>query len=210
MGRPPAGSPVGGTVCRESGGQAKLEVRQSSLAGSSAAGNEEILVRKSSPTHSARSFFRRGADGMGKKLLRGLVLFLFLFLGQGKLSGESNAGWNALFGTASWYSESDPGINLRTANGEIFDDSKLTCASWDFPFGTYLRVTHLANGKAVLCRINDRGPAKRLDRLIDLTKRSFREIAPLETGLISVKVEVAGARESASRSRFQREALPLR
>lgn len=147
---------------------------------------------------------------MGKKLLRGWVLFLFLFLGQGKLSGESEGALNALFGMASWYSKSDPGINLRTANGEIFDDSKLTCASWNFPFGTYLRVTHLTNGKAVLCRINDRGPAKRLNRLIDLTKESFREIAPLATGLIPVKVEVAGTRESASRSRFPREALQPR
>ena len=60
-------------------------------------------------------------------------------------------------GTASWYSETDPGINLRTANNEIFDDSKLTCASWYFPFGTYLKVENEANGESVICRVNDRG-----------------------------------------------------
>ena len=99
-------------------------------------------------------------------------------------------GWGADFGIASWYSESDPGINLHTANGEVFDDSRLTCASWDFPFGTYLRVTRLMNGRSITCRVNDRGPSKRLKRMIDLSKRSFEEIAPLRLGLVTVKVEV--------------------
>ena len=94
-------------------------------------------------------------------------------------------------GTASWYSETDPGINLRTANNEIFDDSKLTCASWYFPFGTYLKVENEANGESVICRVNDRGPAKRLNRLIDLTKGAFSRVAPVREGLIRVSVTVA-------------------
>lgn len=110
------------------------------------------------------------------------VFGLLLFLPQ-----EGKA---ASVGTAAWYSELDPGINLTTANGEIFDDSKRTCASWHHPFGTYLRVTRLDNGKSILCRVNDRGPAKRLGRLIDLTKAAFQEIAPLRVGLIRVKVEM--------------------
>jgi rare lipoprotein A len=92
------------------------------------------------------------------------------------------------YGTASWYSESDPNINRHTANGEVFDDSKLTCASWDFAFGSYLKVKNLANGKSVVCRVNDRGPAKRLERLIDLTKTSFSRIASPKKGLIRVSV----------------------
>ena len=91
-------------------------------------------------------------------------------------------------GTASWYSENDPSINLRTANGEIFDDSKLTCASWDFAFGTRLQVTNLANGKSVVCRVNDRGPHKRLKRLIDLTKSAFGKISSTRQGIIHVSV----------------------
>jgi len=93
-------------------------------------------------------------------------------------------------GVASWYSESDPGIHFTTANGEIFDDSRLTCASWDFPFQARLRVTNLTNGLSVVCRLNDRGPVRRLNRLIDLTKTAFQEIAPLRYGLIHVKVEI--------------------
>src|SRR4051812_11603839 len=52
-------------------------------------------------------------------------------------------------GTASWYSQSDPGINRHTANGEVFDDSELTCAAWNFPFGTHLEVQNIRNGKSV-------------------------------------------------------------
>ena len=92
------------------------------------------------------------------------------------------------FGIASWYSETDPGINRHTANGEIFNDSQLTCASWDFPFGTLLKVTNQTNGKSVVCRVNDRGPHKRLERLIDLTRTAFSRIASTRGGLIRVSV----------------------
>ena len=92
------------------------------------------------------------------------------------------------YGLASWYSETDPGINFRTANGEVFDDSQLTCASWHFPFGTYLQVQNEATGKSVVCRVNDRGPSKRLNRLIDLTQSAFRQIAPLHQGLLRVSI----------------------
>ncbi len=96
------------------------------------------------------------------------------------------------FGTASWYSETDPFINLRTANGEIFDDSRMTCASWYFPFKTKLRVTNLRNGRSVIVVVNDRGPAKRLGRVIDLTRAAFRKIADPRAGLIQVAVEPLG------------------
>ena len=92
------------------------------------------------------------------------------------------------YGMASWYSEGDPYINIHTANGEIFDDSEDTCASWHYPFGELLLVTNLTNQKSVVCRVNDRGPAKRLGRVIDLTKSSFAKIASLRQGLLRVSV----------------------
>ncbi len=92
-------------------------------------------------------------------------------------------------GTASWYSEKDPGINRHTANGEVFDDTKMTCASWHFPFGTLLEVKNTSNGKSVVCRVNDRGPARRLNRVIDLTKAAFRKIADPRRGLVKVTVQ---------------------
>jgi len=93
-------------------------------------------------------------------------------------------------GKASWYSQDDPGILLTTANMEKFDDSQLTCAVWDLPFNTILKVTNLENGKFILVRVNDRGPAKRLNRTIDLTKAAFSRIADLDKGLADVSVEI--------------------
>ena len=121
---------------------------------------------------------------------------VFLLAVPQRLPAEPNLSGVQATGIASWYSESDPGINLHTANGETFDDSQRTCASWNFPFGTLLRVTHLENGKSVVCRVNDRGPAKRLGRVVDLTKSAFREVAPLKSGLIRVKVEEIGRVQS--------------
>ena len=93
-------------------------------------------------------------------------------------------------GKASWYSQNDPGILLTTANMERFDDSELTCAVWDLPFNTILKVTNLENGKFVIVRVNDRGPAKRLNRAIDLTKTAFSQIADLDKGLADVSIEI--------------------
>ncbi len=101
------------------------------------------------------------------------------------------------YGTASWYSESDAGVGRWTASGELFDDSKHTCASWDYEFGTLLEVTNLGNGRSVTCRVNDRGPAKRLRRSVDLSKSAFSHIASTRKGLARVSIvphvrEVAG------------------
>lgn len=90
------------------------------------------------------------------------------------------------FGVASWYSKTDKFINLKTANGEIFDDKARTCASWDYPFNQKLLVINPLNGKWVVCRVNDRGPAKYLKREIDLTKGTFKKIANLRRGLIHI------------------------
>ena len=91
-------------------------------------------------------------------------------------------------GIASWYSQSDPYINWLTANGEVLDDADATCASWDFPFGTYVKVTNIKNGKFVICRVNDRGPRFSLNRAIDLTKSGFEKIADPKLGLVEVTI----------------------
>ena len=96
-------------------------------------------------------------------------------------------------GRASWYSEQDPGINVRTANNEVFDDSGLTAAMWEVPFHQLVRVTNTDNGKSVVVRVNDRGPNKELvrgGRIIDLSKKAFSEIAPLGRGLIPIQLEL--------------------
>ncbi len=80
-----------------------------------------------------------------------------------------------------------------TASGERFNENDLTAAMWHAAFGTLVRVTNLANGKSVVVRINDRGPARRLvkrGRVIDLSKGAFQRIANLKDGVIKVKLEM--------------------
>lgn len=87
--------------------------------------------------------------------------------------------------TASWYGEKYRG--MTTASGEPFDPDAMTAAMWDVPFGTRFRVTYY--DKSVIVKINDRGPAKKLKRGIDLSKAAFKKLAPTSIGLLDVKVE---------------------
>ena len=83
---------------------------------------------------------------------------------------------------ASWYGGTER-LREYTANGEVFDSHDFTCASWNYPFGTKLTVTNIANKRSVVVRVNDRGPHRRLGRSIDLTKRAFEEIAETQEGI---------------------------
>ena len=119
---------------------------------------------------------------------------ILLILNFGGVEGISTA-QDAIFraGESSWYSQSDPGVLLTTANMEIFNDKELTCAIWGVPFNTLIKVTNVANGKSIVVRVNDRGPAKRLvraGRVVDLTKRAFSRLADTNEGLIQVKLEI--------------------
>ena len=92
---------------------------------------------------------------------------------------------------ASWYGNECAGN--RTANGEIYDPTKLTAAMWDWggkpvPFNSLVRVT--LGPKSVVVRINDRGPNKKLGRAIDLSRESFSRLADTDAGLINVKLTI--------------------
>ncbi|MBI3292414.1 MAG: hypothetical protein HYZ73_06360 [Elusimicrobia bacterium] len=81
-------------------------------------------------------------------------------------------------------------MNTHVAMGHRFDPEALETAMWDVPFGSTIQVTNLENGRSIVVRITDRGPARRFgDRLIDLTRGSFGRLAPLERGLIPVRLE---------------------
>jgi len=90
-------------------------------------------------------------------------------------------------GIASFYGNGEK-LNKHTANGEVFDPDKLTCATYNYPFNTYLKVTNLSNDKSVIVRVNDRGPNKRLNRVIDLSRGAFEKIAPLHRGIINIRI----------------------
>jgi rare lipoprotein A len=87
---------------------------------------------------------------------------------------------------ASWYGDKYAG--RPTASGEIFDPTQLTAAMWDVPFGTKVKVQ--LGPKSVVVRINDRGPAKHLNRGIDLSREAFSRLADTDAGLLNVKLTI--------------------
>jgi rare lipoprotein A len=87
-------------------------------------------------------------------------------------------------GIASWYGIQHQGRKM--ANGQAFDRTKLTAASWYFPLGTQLRVVNVDNGKAVKVTVTDRGPDVSLHRAIDLSEAAARELDYLSRGLAQV------------------------
>jgi rare lipoprotein A (peptidoglycan hydrolase) len=96
---------------------------------------------------------------------------------------------------ASWYG---PGfVGQRTANGEVYRRDDLTAASRSLPLGTRVQVTNLDTGRAVVVRINDRGPYVR-GRGIDLSQRAAERIGLNHSGVARVSVTRLDATASAS------------
>lgn len=93
-------------------------------------------------------------------------------------------------GIASFYSANLDGT--KTATGEIFRNKKFTGASNHVKLNTWVRVTNLKNGKAVVVRINDRmhPRMKKKGRVIDLSRIAAQELNFISSGLTKVKIEV--------------------
>jgi rare lipoprotein A len=90
-------------------------------------------------------------------------------------------------GIASWYGEQFQG--KTTASGEPFDMRDYTAAHPSLPLGTFVRVTNLKNGKAVVVRINDRGPV--VDgRIIDLSYNAARALGFKDRGVQKVRLDL--------------------
>ncbi len=90
-------------------------------------------------------------------------------------------------GTASWYGEYFQG--KETASGEPYDMNDFTAAHTTLPLGTYVRVTNLSNGKAVILRINDRGPYVD-NRIIDVSYNAARALGFKDRGVQKVRLDV--------------------
>ena len=89
-------------------------------------------------------------------------------------------------GHASWYA-----LHSRTASGEMMNPSAMTAAHRSLPFGTKVVVENLNNGKAVVVRINDRGPFIK-GRIIDVSKAAASVLGMLGSGTARVKVSTSG------------------
>jgi len=90
-------------------------------------------------------------------------------------------------GIASWYG--DPYNGRASASGEIYDMQRLTAAHRTLPFGTWLEVTDLENGKKVDVRVIDRGPFVQ-GRIVDLSLAAARKIDMVGPGTAKVRLKV--------------------
>lgn len=122
-------------------------------------------------------------------------LFFTSLSGQKKSSPKINDSTpikkRVIYGEASFYANKFNG--RQTASGEIFSQSKLTCACNMLPLGTWVKVTNVRNGKSVVVKVNDRLHPK-MRRVVDLSTTAARKIGH-NSGVTRVKVEVIGKKK---------------
>jgi rare lipoprotein A (peptidoglycan hydrolase) len=80
------------------------------------------------------------------------------------------------------------------ANGErLVDYGRCIAASWDFPFGTRIRVTRVDRPDlSIICEVADRGPSKRLyrkGRRLDVNAEVAKRLGFIKNGLAICTVE---------------------
>lgn len=150
---------------------------------------------------------------MRKRMAHGLAaVFLVVGLGaaQGPISSESGQTRKAVasavaspavvqvvakkhpvrpyqVGVASWYGSYFQGRD--TASGEPYNMYDLTAAHPTLPLGTLVRVTNLRNGRAVVVRVNDRGPVVP-GRIIDLSYGAAQTLRFKSRGLQRVRLDI--------------------
>ena len=88
-------------------------------------------------------------------------------------------------GVASWYG---PGFHaVRTSTREPYDMYGMTAAHKTLPLPCYVKVTNLQNGRAIIVRVNDRGPFVD-NRIIDLSYTAAAKLDMLRNGTAMVEV----------------------
>lgn len=87
-------------------------------------------------------------------------------------------------GMASWYGSES---GSRTANGERFRPDWPSAAHRTLPLPSYVEVTALRTGRAILLRVNDRGPFA-ADRILDLSRGAARQLGVERDGTVPVHV----------------------
>ncbi len=90
-------------------------------------------------------------------------------------------------GPASWYGKLFHG--KQTASGETYNMYEMTAAHPDLPLGTRVKVTNLKNDKAVIVRVNDRGPLVP-GRIIDLSYGAAQALGFSEKGVQRVRLDI--------------------
>ncbi len=120
-----------------------------------------------------------------------LLIAILMVFGVGPAAVNSAVGRTAAIaeqvGIASWYGSRFHG--RKTANGDVFNQNRMTAAHRTLPLGTKVEVTNVTNGKSVEVRINDRGPYVN-GRVIDLSRAAAVRLGMKDVGLARVRIEV--------------------
>ena len=103
-------------------------------------------------------------------------------------------------GIASWYGKKFHG--QKTSIGEPYDMFAMTAAHPTLALPSYVRVTSLQSGKAVIVRVTDRGPFH-ADRVIDLSYTAAYKLGLINGGSGQVEVEAIVPGELTSTSYAQ-------
>ena len=109
-------------------------------------------------------------------------------------------------GTASWYGEYFDG--KPTASGEPYDMYDMTAAHLTLPMGSYVKVTNLRNGKAVVVRVNDRGPIVP-GRIIDLSYGAASALGYDKRGIQRVRLDLVHPSRTAAGSKTKYETVAV-
>ncbi len=125
-------------------------------------------------------------------LLAGALLSSPALTAQPKTRTAAPVPRKIFYGQASFYAGKFHG--RKTASGERFDKTKMTCACNVVRLGTWLRVTNLSNGRSVVVKVNDR-IHPRMRRLVDLSSAAALKLGFTQHGLTRVKVEVLGRKK---------------
>ncbi len=137
-----------------------------------------------------------------------MTLFTIWFTSSASVCrAEDDVSPISMRGLASWYSSLE---GRSTASGRPLNDGEFTAASTYYPCGTLLYVSVPKTGKGVLTVVSDYGPHPRFTcRVVDLSKRTFAELAPLKQGLVEVEVSVV-AMPPPGLNRRERVSIALR
>jgi len=101
-------------------------------------------------------------------------------------------------GPASWYGKLFHG--KQTASGETYNMYEMTAAHPDLPLGTRVKVTNLKNDKAVIVRVNDRGPLVP-GRIIDLSYGAAQALGLSDKGVQRVRLDIVPAEKTVENAR---------
>lgn len=103
-------------------------------------------------------------------------------------------GWTQT-GIASWYGE--PFHGRTTAAGGTYDMNEISAAHQTIPFGTWIRVDNLDNGRSIELDVNDRGPFVR-GRILDVSRAAARALGMIGPGTARVRITITEAANAVS------------